>query len=417
MDSERAAKAIGIYEGDETPRSPVVTPLGKLSPTSAALAGPPRIKTLLKSTAHLFLPALVATYALGLALLGFVSQHYGESTSCSSSGIGGIRSNVSSSDNVCVLVGFVAHHEYSPWVHNIEFVVVGAFFISLLLQGMRVFISNFLATDGMGVLEGYYAVMCVNAIALVSNLTTVFFHFGGCSQDMMGVLVPSGTWPEWFSSVPIIVYICLSIDVKDSMTVSDKAILASTFGMILTGGLLATTRSLVLYCIYMSASCMCLFSLYWLFYKSYKNLNLIIETTSWLQQNTSEYNLRLLLAKRKRTLTFILCLLFPLFPVSYFLALFQLIDADTTYVCILLSSCLTKILFASLFCDAHQEVSHPAFMQLELERASNLSRRAYLRYVFHEVRDPLHTHTHAVHSHTRSRYTYIHTCTHTHSYF
>ena len=128
---------------------------------------------------------------------------------------------------------------------------------------------------------------------------------------------------------------------------------------------------------------------YTFLYDAILECNLIIASASIIERNTGEFNHRLLTSVKKRTLVTVLAALFPTFPIIYFLGIFGFISATTQLICFNICGVFTKIFFNHICCDAHQEVGSPAVLMLDAETKANKSRRAFLRYIFHEVRVPL----------------------------
>lgn len=124
-------------------------------------------------------------------------------------------------------------------------------------------------------------------------------------------------------------------------------------------------------------------------YDAILECNLIIASASIIERNTGEFNHRLLTSVKKRTLVTVLAALFPTFPIIYFLGIFGFISATTQLICFNICGVFVKIFFNHICCDAHQEVGSPAVLMLDAETKANKSRRAFLRYIFHEVRVPL----------------------------
>jgi signal transduction histidine kinase len=80
----------------------------------------------------------------------------------------------------------------------------------------------------------------------------------------------------------------------------------------------------------------------------------------------------------------------PTFPIVYLLALFKVINEPMTIVLMQFLSMATKGVFASIMVDVHMEGVEIAMTNaLQDEKSANENRRAYLKYLFHEVRSPL----------------------------
>ncbi|RYH23060.1 HAMP domain-containing histidine kinase [archaeon] len=131
----------------------------------------------------------------------------------------------------------------------------------------------------------------------------------------------------------------------------------------------------------------CAPSLY-MVYTTYQELQLVVQRAT-NQSRRGVYQRKVLLASRKATLGFGLGVLLPVFGVIYFCAIQKVFSPDLTYVAFNTYSAFTKVFFASLCMDAHLEISHPAIGFIDKENFSSASRRAFLRYVFHEMRVPL----------------------------
>ena len=80
----------------------------------------------------------------------------------------------------------------------------------------------------------------------------------------------------------------------------------------------------------------------------------------------------------------------PTFSIVYLLALFKIINEPMTIILMQLLSMTTKGLLASIMVDVHMEGLVIAMSNaLQDEKRANENRRAYLKYLFHEVRSPL----------------------------
>ena len=95
-------------------------------------------------------------------------------------------------------------------------------------------------------------------------------------------------------------------------------------------------------------------------------------------------------AKRYK-LSLVLTSVLPLVPVVYLLAIFEVLDAPATIVPFLVLSVATKGLFAYVTMDIHFDLLVAARVAVseENDRNANEARRAFLKYIFHELRNPL----------------------------
>ena len=162
--------------------------------------------------------------------------------------------------------------------------------------------------------------------------------------------------------------------------------------MIAFGCALQLTGHKVIGIICFIASSICCLSVYVLLYQSREELQAAFyqfQLQSKHAPPSGESQRKLLLASRKVTLITCIAALFPLFPVAYILRWYDYFDDNLLFAAFMLLSAGTKVVYASLCMDAHLEVSHPAIGLIDAEKFSNTSRRAFIRYVFHEVRVPL----------------------------
>jgi signal transduction histidine kinase len=159
--------------------------------------------------------------------------------------------------------------------------------------------------------------------------------------------------------------------------------------MILTGFLASLVSDPVVYGLLISLPFGFMFCIYFSLNDAIYHMHLIEISTSIIDQNTGDFFYRKLLARKKRTLVTLLACLFPIFGVTYFLRMADLISVEVQEILFILAGVIAKVGFTNLACDAHQEVGSPAIAMLEAESNTNKARRAFLRYIFHEIRVPL----------------------------
>lgn len=203
------------------------------------------------------------------------------------------------------------------------------------------------------------------------------------------VLTPAVIWPEWSISVPLLIFIIVSIDDKPYLNYDDVLAVVSLHLCIVCGALLQYTSCTVISSGLLVFSCLFFLPCLVLMWKSSSELNSLLKMSMESEAKRGSFQRRILLASRKATLSTCVGLLFPAFPCLYFLRCQGLLNDDLFLVLTMFASGFTKLCFASLCMDAHLEVSHPAFALIDAENFANTSRRAFLRFVFHEVRVPL----------------------------
>lgn len=94
------------------------------------------------------------------------------------------------------------------------------------------------------------------------------------------------------------------------------------------------------------------------------------------------------IARRRLQLSLYLIIVCSFFPMVYFSGVAGFLT-DYIFSIFAVLNFLSKNLFAMLLMEGHLEVLDPVVFQLLAEKEANSSRRAFIRYVFHEVRSPL----------------------------
>jgi signal transduction histidine kinase len=124
-------------------------------------------------------------------------------------------------------------------------------------------------------------------------------------------------------------------------------------------------------------------------YKSQAELEKLLVKIHDNPSRKSLYERRIFLASRRSAMAKFLAYAYPLFPIIYYLNILQVLSQEWTFVGLLLASAFTKICFATICMNSNLEVSHPAIILIDAEKFAQTSRKAFLRFVFHEVRVPL----------------------------
>jgi len=284
--------------------------------------------------------------------------------------------------------------QYSNWTRDINMLVSGTFICTILTQINRLVVSTFREENDIGTEASFYASICVSCIAGVSCMSTLCFDWGGVCRDAFGVANPTVQWIEWMTSVPVMVFITLSMDEKVTFTATDKALIFSLFLCIFFGSLISTTADVALATSYLAMSFTSFLSIFFMNWNSRKEFMDCISGEAELHLlksfKTEGFHQRKVLMKlRKLALTNCIANLFPFFPLIYLARVFNVIDDNITKVAFMCVSAFTKSYFASLCMDAHLEVSHSSVSLITAESMAHTSRREFLRFVFHELRGPL----------------------------
>ena len=79
----------------------------------------------------------------------------------------------------------------------------------------------------------------------------------------------------------------------------------------------------------------------------------------------------------------------PLFPLTYLLAAVRVINQEQSAMVFITLSMLIKGIYAAVLMDLNADALVTYKWRLRLELGANDSRRAFMKYIFHEVRTPL----------------------------
>ena len=228
----------------------------------------------------------------------------------------------------------------------------------------------------------YFLMFIIALIATSSHVLQFLQIFDNC-VDILGIKSFLVQWAEWQVSVPLMLYMNITLDKqKQALSGTDWAILLCagfTISLAFSSNLgLGNELSLL----FIFGSCLCLFLCLTL------NLNeawkqLTIHSNSVGSINYAIRNI----ASQKLVCSIYLVLAFPLFPLIYFAAVYDVISKDSAVVLTTYTSILVKLMFLNCVIGYHVEMLDPKMFDLALERLSSDSRRAFLRYVFHEVHD------------------------------
>jgi signal transduction histidine kinase len=218
-------------------------------------------------------------------------------------------------------------------------------------------------------------------------------RFGsGICLDPLGVETVSAQWAEWVASVPLIVYITIAMEEKAALEEEDWTILLAVIAAMILGLLLqllqATSRDVGVAVLVGAMSCLC-FILVLIFRSSVKAWKAIEDIGK--KQHCENQLKTIRQSFVKKHLSRLICLNFPFFPAVYFGKLLGLLDRDQVAAGFAVFSIFVKTVFISSLSKSQMNIHDKLAAQLFAEKKANDTRRAFMRYVFHEVRVPLNT--------------------------
>ena len=109
------------------------------------------------------------------------------------------------------------------------------------------------------------------------------------------------------------------------------------------------------------------------------------------KKGSEDYDRKLFLVVRKRTLANWLLILFPSFPIVYMLRATNIISDDLTLALFEILGSISKIYFSYLVMDANLQMTFPSMSSIDFDKIFQVSQKEFLRYIFHELGVPLNT--------------------------
>jgi hypothetical protein len=237
----------------------------------------------------------------------------------------------------------------------------------------------------------YATAMTVNVIAGTSSYMTYMYDWGGICKDYFGVVSPAAQWPEWITTVPFLVYITISIDTqKRSLVCSDYVVI---FGMAVCIGM-GWALQLRLPGEWSAATLilanLAILSTIFLVHRAqgdtgrtssslrstrlrlpFQVYDTLPTSSEVLPEDVSVFTERaakeISTEVRIKTLSYLLFVVFPLFPVIYIAALVGLLDYNWTYIGFQFAGLVAKLLFTALAVRSHSNVLDEIVKLLELE--------------------------------------------------
>jgi signal transduction histidine kinase len=205
----------------------------------------------------------------------------------------------------------------------------------------------------------------------------------------LSVKTPLNVWTDWLIAFPLMMFVVASVDDKPFLSDKDWKGILGAFAMMFLGVLNNTHKNkFVAVCFGLLAfKSMTLIASF--LYSTHNDLQTLLLKIRDSERKRGQNQRKILLASRKLTLASCLSLIVPVFPMAYALCASGMLSNDYFCVSLTLLSAVGRMVFVSFCLNAHLEVSHPAIALIDAENFGNTSRRAFIRYVFHEVRVPL----------------------------
>lgn len=242
-------------------------------------------------------------------------------------------------------------------------------------------------------------IVSLNIVSIGSTATFLsFYNWGGLCIDGLGTPTPASIWGEWLSCAPLLIFVVISITNKYRLTRIDLFLMISFFLCILFGFFIVLSRdnktASIFWFIMSILTYLPVLYLPW----NYSFERVYIEYEKPLEEddktekdNSGEIDLIKYQKKHTfliyRNLSYCLNIVLPLYTVNFMISMYiRDIFAEIINIYQILSL-LTKGLFIIIIMNRHIELYELALKTINYHIEKN--RREFIKYIFHEVRNPL----------------------------
>ena len=187
-------------------------------------------------------------------------------------------------------------------------------------------------------------------------------------------------WGEWLACGPLLLTIVLGVQEKDQLSMFEWSLVASFFLCLLSGFTINIVNTKIGGICLLIVSCMCYSPLLLLILKPKEALKL---------PRSVKLSEEIKFFAKQRSLGHFFHFSMPFFAFVYIMAFFSLIDPAQTIIIFQGLSLAIKGVYAAVVMDLYEDALLLSEAALCEERRANDSRRAFLKYLFHEVRTPL----------------------------
>ncbi len=295
----------------------------------------------------------------------------------------------STSDNVCEYTMYCGAYTLTNTNNRLKDMFSSACFAIILLQIIRVFYTA-LKDYNSNYLSIYMSSMVIMFINFSAEYLNISQNVNLQCTDVNGVTIPVIFAVEWHITVPAMIYLILSLDSeKLNLSVADHKVLIAGVYTIIGSILCNLVTSKIVGGMLIGSSIISL---------SYLIYNLLNDTQNRLKHYTAQRDLSLLdpqqyvqvsLLARQQECAYLIAFLLPVFGSIYILQYSQIISVETSHLLLHFANVLSKVGLNIFLCEAHLEMLNPREYNLITEKKANDVKRAFIRYIFHEVRSPL----------------------------
>ena len=268
--------------------------------------------------------------------------------------------------------------DYGDTFWYINYSVFGGFLLILFVLVMKTFQVGHTAKA-----VPLYVACNIVTMGSIATFLILILEWGGFCVDVLNVASPAAIWGEWIACGPLLIYITVTIVDKPDLTPTDWALMICFFVCLVTGFFIIVPESYAIGVFWLVVSCVTYIPVLYLPWYDGGVINTF--------DPEDEKNMTLFATRfaKHTNLSIWLTIILPFYTVNYLLAMWGFFGVNTTIVVYQVLSILTKGLFAGCTMDIHLDLLIQAERDLIDEYRINNARRVFMKYIFHEIRNPL----------------------------
>lgn len=263
----------------------------------------------------------------------------------------------------------------------LKYMIIGASASSCLVQVFHCGVAFFKPTL-KNTFSAYMTAFMIMLISFTSEVIMMTGNFDSVCEDPFGVKSPIIQISEWQITVPLMLYLTLTLDTnKKKLTSRDYTILLCGYFGVMCGFLpILLSWQMGVYALIVAA-CAVPYALIMNVVDAYSSY---AKTIAIGMASPSEY-VAFTISRRRLETSIYLLIICLFFPATFFSRAFGLVGSNFVFAAFAILNFWSKNLFAMFLMEGHLEVLDPSVYQLLAEKAANATKRAFIRYVFHEV--------------------------------
>lgn len=288
---------------------------------------------------------------------------------------------------------------FPEWTKQFTVVIVGASIGSTIQMLFRALI--FTAGYTSEQLRHPYATGLMIFICSIQAMSHVLYQSGLIAWtcvDFLGVKSNPLQWLEWTTTVPFLFFLVSVLDMNRHFVTSTDYLIEFLGGSSIFCTFLVNLPIPTWICwgLFIYANLGMGSAIAWQQILAYQQYKVSCQELANQKGKNPDSNIprilydQLKVCQCKMNASVCLSFFFILFPLWYYLNIFNCIDESICFILTFASSYLSKFLFLQVIADSHVEILDPSkFLVMEERKKAEESRLMFLRYVFHEVRVPL----------------------------